>query len=78
MNKLSNKYTQKGLRVISLAYKYLPEFDVKASGDIDRRQYETQKSFVFLGFLIFINKLKPETKDAIKELQEGTLKYYLN
>ena len=68
------KYTQKGLRVISLAYKYLPKFDTEQAGDIDRKHYETLKSFVFLGFLIFINKLKPETKDAIKELQEG--KFY--
>jgi cation-transporting P-type ATPase 13A2 len=54
--------------VIALAYKNLDSFDEK----IDRDYAES--SLHFLGLLIFINKLKPETTQAIKDLQEANIK----
>jgi magnesium-transporting ATPase (P-type) len=77
------KYTQKGLRVIALGYKYIPDFDMSKIDEIERESIETDDSFTFCGFLIFINRLKPATKQAIQELREGKfhqklLKFTLN
>lgn len=70
------KYTQKGLRVIGLGYKHLKNFDLSNIDNIQREDVEREGTFVFLGFLIFVNKLKPATKNAIKELKEGNLFYF--
>jgi len=63
------KYTQKGLRVIALAYKYYPDFNPKTTEKLKREDVE--HTLIFLGFLILVNKLKHATKGAIKELREG-------
>lgn len=70
-DKTFNKYTKKGLRVIALAYKHLQNFDISKADDIEREDIECDESFTFLGFLIFSNKLKPATKNSIKELNDG-------
>lgn len=53
-----SKYTQEGYRVIALSYKKL---DAKQPiGDKQERDY-FENTLTFAGFLVFENKLKPET-----------------
>jgi len=53
------KYTNNGLRVIGLGYRYLDDFDYNEAKECKRDEVETD--IQFLGFLIFANKLKAIT-----------------
>lgn len=63
------KYTNNGLRVIALGYKYLDGASYDQAMNLKREEIETE--IEFLGFLVFANKLKSITKKCIKELNEG-------
>ena len=63
------KYTNNGLRVIGLGYKYLEDFDESKSDEVYRDHVE--HNIQFLGLLIFANKLKAITGKCIKDLHEG-------
>lgn len=55
----------KGLRIISLAYKKL---DCSAEQAIDLPRRELEKDLVFLGFALFENELKPQSREVIEKL----------
>lgn len=64
-----NENTSKGRRVIALAYKYLPNFDIEQIDYLNRKDVE--KDLKFLGFLVMSNNVKDNTQEAIIELKEG-------
>ena len=63
------KYTNNGLRVIALGYRYLDNFNLESADECYRENVEYD--IEFLGLLIFANKLKAITGKCIKELHEG-------
>ncbi|KAL4442902.1 hypothetical protein ABPG74_010791 [Tetrahymena malaccensis] len=63
-NKLQ-EFTNEGYRVLALAYSQLNEVDFEK----DRCHYEN--NLTFGGFLVFENKLKPETTEHIKLLKNN-------
>ncbi|KAL4483976.1 hypothetical protein ABPG72_013982 [Tetrahymena utriculariae] len=64
-------YTQQGYRVISLCYK---KIDANSIG-LPRDQLEQGLNYV--GYLIFENKLKPETIPNIQKLQEAKIQIHM-
>ena len=63
------KYSQHGLRIIALCYKLV---DINGKEDAETTDRDQEKSdFIFLGFIIFANKLKVITKKTIDQLHEG-------
>lgn len=69
-NELRN-YTEDGLRVLALAYKYLPNVSYDQAKEMKREQIESD--VIFLGFLILQNKVKPETKGSLQKLQAAAI-----
>lgn len=68
-----NRYTARGYRVIGIAHKHLSS-KVKWT-DVERmKRHEVESDMNFLGFLILLNCLKPETKHVIEELQAANLR----
>lgn len=68
-----NRYTARGYRVIGIAHKHLSS-KVKWT-DVERmKRHEMESDMHFLGFLILLNCLKPETKHVIEELQAANLR----
>ncbi|KAL4491368.1 hypothetical protein ABPG72_008024 [Tetrahymena utriculariae] len=63
-NKLQ-EFTNEGYRVLALAYIQVNEVDFEK----DRNHYE--ENLTFAGFLVFENKLKPETTEHIKILKNN-------
>lgn len=63
-------HTQHGLRVIACATKPLTELQLNKKLD-DREEFEN--NLIFLGFIVFKNKLKRDTKQVIKELINANL-----
>jgi cation-transporting P-type ATPase 13A2 len=68
-------YTQKGRRVIALAYRYLDNFNESRPQDLDRADFE--KDLKFLGLLVMSNELKNVTKNCINNLKQGKLAFIL-
>ena len=64
-----NNHTEKGHRVIAMGYRYLPNFDSSNVEWLNREDFE--KDIVFIGLLVMVNELKPQTTQAIKDLKEG-------
>lgn len=68
-----NRYTARGYRVIGIAHKHLSA-KVKWV-DVERmKRQEIESDMNFLGFLILLNCLKPETKPVIEELHAANLR----
>lgn len=68
-----NRYTARGYRVIGLAHKHLSP-KVKWT-DVERmRRQEIEADMNFLGFLVLLNCLKPETRQVIEELHAANLR----
>ncbi|KAF7283519.1 polyamine-transporting ATPase 13A3-like [Rhynchophorus ferrugineus] len=65
------KYADDGYRVIGLAHKDL-DFDYKKVPTV--KQEDLENDLTFLGLLIFENKLKLETRDCIKDLNEANIR----
>ena len=63
------KYTKSGKRVLALAYKSLPNFDIDKINTINRDDYEW--NLTLIGFLIFTNPIMPETSPSIEKLKKG-------
>ena len=63
------RIAERGLRIIALAYRPLEknEFDMEDPPDRD----DLERDMIFLGFIIFENKLKPTTTQNITDLKEG-------
>ncbi|EAR90948.2 E1-E2 ATPase family protein (macronuclear) [Tetrahymena thermophila SB210] len=87
-NKMLDKYTQEGLRVLSLAYKKLPfslisQFQQNSSQNTDQNnsnvntnnlQPESIESEMnFLGFVFFENPLKEATAQTLQQLKEAKI-----
>lgn len=64
-------YTEQGYRVIALGYKQLNQTCEKV---LQLNREDIECDLVFAGLIILENKLKPQTTDAIKTLQEAELK----
>lgn len=62
------EYASQGFRVLTIASKNIEESDL---GSITR--VKTESELVFNGFLVFENKLKPETKGAIVMLKTAEI-----
>lgn len=68
-----NRFTARGYRVIGIAHKHLKS-KVKWV-DVERmKRHEIETDMNFLGFLILLNSLKPETKHVIEELHAAHLR----
>ncbi|KAJ1548265.1 hypothetical protein HK405_003856, partial [Cladochytrium tenue] len=66
-------YTQQGYRVIALAWRQLRgEIGLRRLTRMRRAEVETD--LIFLGFLVFENKLKPETAPVVKQLHEANIR----
>uniref|UniRef100_A0A8C5Q5X4 Cation-transporting ATPase n=1 Tax=Leptobrachium leishanense TaxID=445787 RepID=A0A8C5Q5X4_9ANUR len=64
-------YTMKGFRVIGLAYKTLEGYK---TGDSNFLREEVESNLEFLGLLILENRLKPETKPVLQELNSANIR----
>ncbi|KAJ2748000.1 hypothetical protein GGI20_000087 [Coemansia sp. BCRC 34301] len=70
-DRVLNEYTQHGYRVIALAGKTLLPPWRDAAG-LDRASVEC--GLVFMGFLVFENRLKPATQGVLQELREARIR----
>lgn len=64
-------YTQNGFRVIAMAHR---EINVKLPKLHKIKREELEVDLKFLGFIVFENMLKPETKPSIKELLDADIR----
>lgn len=65
-------YTHHGYRVIALAAKYLPNISAKRAQRMKRQ--EAESDLIFLGFIVFENKLKPSTPGVLAQLREARIR----
>jgi cation-transporting ATPase 13A3/4/5 len=65
-------YTHHGYRVIALAAKTLPNISSKRAQRLKRR--EAESDLVFLGFIVFENKLKPSTPGVLAQLRDARIR----
>jgi len=66
------KYTEKGLRVLALAYKDLVDVDYLDLSQMKRAKVEAE--IKFLGFILLNNELKPQTIPTIRTLHKARIK----
>lgn len=66
--KILIKYTEDGYRVLALASKIIPD---NYATIMNATREEIEKDFIFMGFLIVENRLKPITSEIIKQLHEA-------
>ncbi|RPB05765.1 hypothetical protein L873DRAFT_1825040 [Choiromyces venosus 120613-1] len=65
-------YTHRGYRVIGCATKYLPKLSwIKAQ---KMKRTDAESGLDFVGFIIFENKLKPQTAGVIEELSQAAIR----
>ncbi|WEW56295.1 hypothetical protein PRK78_001738 [Emydomyces testavorans] len=69
---LLNFYTHRGYRVIACAKKNIE--DLSWTSVLNMSRSEAECGLTFIGFVVFENKLKPSTTDAIKELQSAGIR----
>ena len=65
-------YTHHGYRVIALAAKSLPNISAKRAQRMKRQ--EAESDLVFLGFIVFENKLKPSTPEVLTQLRDARIR----
>jgi cation-transporting P-type ATPase 13A2 len=65
-------YTHHGYRVIALASKSLPAMSSKRSQRLKRPEVESD--LIFLGFVVFENKLKPSTAGVLTQLRDARIR----
>ena len=65
-------YTHHGYRVIALAAKSLPNISLKRAGRMKRA--EAESDLIFLGFIVFENKLKPSTPGVLSKLRDANIR----
>src|SRR5438046_3185349 len=65
-------YTHHGYRVIALAAKSLPNISLKRAQRMKRQEVESD--LVFLGFIVFENKLKPSTPGVLAQLRDARIR----
>ncbi|MCJ1256606.1 hypothetical protein MMC24_004430 [Lignoscripta atroalba] len=69
---LLSYYTHRGFRVIACATKHIPKLNWLKVQKMQRSEAESELEFV--GFIIFENKLKPNTTGVISELNEAGIR----
>lgn len=67
------EYTQRGYRVIALAYRAAPK-NLSYQQLMVINRDDVEKDVIFLGFLIMHNKLKSATNKALKELNDADIR----
>ncbi|KAF9116054.1 hypothetical protein BGX27_005083 [Mortierella sp. AM989] len=65
-------YTHHGYRVIACAYKSMPNLNFVRAQRVKREQVESD--LVFLGFIVFENKLKPTTAPIVATLSNARIR----
>ena len=65
-------YTHHGYRVIALAAKSLANISTKRAQRMKRQEAESE--LVFLGFIVFENKLKPSTPGVLAQLRDARIR----
>ena len=70
-DRILQNYTQDGLRVLALSYKYLPETTYQQAKSLEREEIEWD--VIFLGFLVLQNMVKPATKKSLQTLQNAAV-----
>jgi cation-transporting ATPase 13A2 len=65
-------YTHHGYRVIALAAKTLANVSLKRAQRMKRQ--EAESDLVFLGFIVFENKLKPSTPGVLAQLRDARIR----
>lgn len=65
-------YTHHGYRVIALAAKSLPNISPRRAQRMQRQEAEAE--LVFLGFIVFENKLKPSTPGVLTQLRDARIR----
>lgn len=65
-------YTHRGFRVIALASKHIPKLSWVKIQKMQRNEAESELDFV--GFIIFENKLKPNTEMVLNELTQAGIR----
>ncbi|XP_014233624.1 probable cation-transporting ATPase W08D2.5 isoform X1 [Trichogramma pretiosum] len=69
-NSILHRYTSAGYRVIALAFKTL-----RSTRNIETMERdEAESALIFLGFVVFENRLKAETASVIDKLNEAAIK----
>ncbi|KAI1940234.1 hypothetical protein LOZ39_003598 [Ophidiomyces ophidiicola] len=69
---LLNFYTHRGYRVIACATKHIEDLDWASVVRLARSEVESDLNFI--GFIVFENKLKPNTAGVIKELHSANIR----
>lgn len=65
-------YTHRGYRVIGCATKYVPKLSwVRAQ---KMKRIDVESGLTFAGFIIFENKLKPQTAAVLRELKYAEIR----
>lgn len=65
-------YTHHGYRVIALASKSLPNISSRRAQRMKRQEAESE--LIFLGFIVFENKLKPSTPGVLAQLRDARIR----
>lgn len=69
---LLKRYAHKGYRILACAYKKYERANYASVSRLSRD--EVEQNLLFLGFIIFENKLKPGTTDVIKSLSQSKIR----
>jgi cation-transporting P-type ATPase 13A2 len=65
-------YTHHGYRVIALAAKSLTNISIKRAQRMKRQ--EAESDLIFLGFIVFENKLKASTPSVLSQLRQAKIR----
>lgn len=68
-----SRYAMRGYRVLALAYKEFPA-KAKLTDLLKRKRDDLEQNLYFLGFVVFENKLKPETSPTVRDLKQAGLR----
>lgn len=67
-----SRYTQFGYRVLAVCYRDLSQQEASAKLD-DLNRTDCERDLIFLGFAVFQNKPKPQSKPVIEQLHEANV-----
>ena len=65
-------FTERGSRVLAVAWKSLQ--DMKFDKVAKIRREELDFGLLFVGFIVMENRLKPDTPDVLRELQQANIR----
>jgi cation-transporting ATPase 13A2 len=73
-DKVLSEHTNKGYRILACASKFLPNGDYEKENE--RNKFDSE--LTFLGFIIFRNKLKRDTRTVVSKLVENNCKLVMS